>query len=71
MGIYVLVLIGGNPVGAPMTGWLAHNFGGRSPFFVGGAVSALAAVLCAVILVRRGGVRPARRFAGLRVLTRS
>jgi MFS family permease len=71
MGIYVLVLIGGNPVGAPMTGWLADNFGGRSPFFVGGAVSALAAVLCAVILVRRGGVRPARRFAGLRVLARS
>jgi MFS family permease len=70
MGIYVLVLIGGNPIGAPMTGWLADNFGGRSPFFVGGAVSALSAVLCAVILLRRGGVRPARRFVGLRVLER-
>jgi MFS family permease len=70
MGIYVLVLIGGNPIGAPMTGWLANNFGGRSPFFVGGAASALSAVLCAVILLRRGGVRPVRRFAGLRVLER-
>jgi len=70
MGIYVLVLIGGNPIGGPLTGWLADTFGGRSPFFVGGAVSAVAAVVCAIILLRRGGVRPARRFAGLRVLAR-
>jgi MFS family permease len=70
MGIYVLVLIGGNPIGAPMTGWLADSFGGRSPFFVGGAVSALAAVACAVILIRRGGVRSESRFSGLRVLAR-
>jgi MFS family permease len=70
MGIYVLVLIGGNPIGGPLTGWLADSFGGRSPFFVGGAVSAVAAVVCAIILLRRGGVRPARRFTGFRVLPR-
>lgn len=62
MGIYVLVMIGGNPVGGPMVGWMADTFGGRSPFFIGGAVSAVAALACAAALRRRGGVtwRPAR-----------
>jgi MFS family permease len=72
MGIYVLVLIGGNPIGGPMTGWMADAFGGRSPFYIGGAVSLVAAVVCALVLIRRGGVSlPVRRFGnGLRVLKR-
>jgi MFS family permease len=71
MGLYVLVLIGGNPIGGPMTGWMADTLGGRSPFYIGGAASALAAVVCAVILARRGGVRiPVRRFGRQRVLAR-
>lgn len=72
MGIYVLVLIGGNPIGGPMTGWMADAFGGRSPFYIGGAISLIAAVVCALVLIRRGGVSlPVRRFGnGLRVLKR-
>jgi MFS family permease len=71
MGLYVLVLIGGNPIGGPMTGWMADSLGGRSPFYIGGAASALTAVVCAVILARRGGVRiPVRRFDRQRVLAR-
>ncbi|HKS45198.1 MAG TPA: MFS transporter [Amycolatopsis sp.] len=69
MGIYVLVMIGGNPVGGPMVGWMADTFGGRSPFFVGGVVSMLAAAVCAVALLRRGGVTwRARPFTGFHVL---
>ena len=70
MGLYVLVLIGGNPIGGPMVGWMADVFGGRSPFYIGGAISVIAAVACAAALVRRGGVTsPAvHRIAGLRVL---
>jgi MFS family permease len=69
MGLYVLVLIGGNPVGGPMVGWMADTFGGRSPFFIGGALSAVAAVACAFVLARRGGVSlPGRRLTGLRVV---
>ncbi|GAA5151647.1 MULTISPECIES: MFS transporter [Amycolatopsis] len=70
MGIYVLVLIGGNPVGGPMVGWMADTFGGRSPFYIGGVVSALAAVACAAVLARRGGLAKGYRLAGLRVLSR-
>lgn len=68
MGIYVLVLIGGNPIGGPMVGWMAETFGGRSPFYIGGAISVLAAIACAVLLARRGGLVQRYRLAGLRVL---
>ncbi|NKQ55202.1 MFS transporter [Amycolatopsis sp. K13G38] len=68
MGLYVLVLIGGNPIGGPMVGWMADVFGGRSPFVIGGAISAIAALVCAVVLARRGGVLQPNRIAGLRVL---
>ncbi|MBK1785402.1 MFS transporter [Prauserella cavernicola] len=52
MGLYVLVLMGGNPVGGPLTGWLAETFGGRSPFYLGGAVAMLAVVVAGVVLYR-------------------
>ena len=50
MGLYMLVFLGGNPVGGPMTGWLAEQFGGRSPFVVGGVISVVAAVACGLAL---------------------
>jgi MFS family permease len=53
MGLYMLVFLGGNPVGGPMTGWLAEEFGGRAPFVVGGFISVLAAVGCAGALYLR------------------
>ncbi|AIJ26456.1 multidrug ABC transporter [Amycolatopsis methanolica 239] len=68
MGLYVLVLIGGNPIGGPMVGWMADTFGGRSPFLIGGVISAVAAAACAVVLARRGGMTRPVRLAGLRVL---
>lgn len=57
MALYMLVFVGGNPVGAPMVGWLAAEFGGRSPFIVGGVIAAVSAVVCGIVLARRGGVR--------------
>lgn len=69
MGFYVLVLIGGNPIGGPMVGWLADNFGGRSPFWMGGVISVIAAVAGAAMLVRGGGMTwRARPVTGFRVL---
>jgi MFS family permease len=50
MGLYMLVFLGGNPIGGPMTGWLAEQFGGRAPFLVGGVISVLAAVGCAAVV---------------------
>lgn len=56
MSLYMLVFLGGNPIGGPMTGWLAAEFGGRSPFVVGGIVAAVSAAVCGIVLARRGGV---------------
>jgi MFS family permease len=53
MALYMLVFIGGNPIGAPMVGWLAAEFGGRSPFIVGGAIAAVSGIVCGIVLARR------------------
>jgi predicted MFS family arabinose efflux permease len=53
MGLYMLVFLGGNPIGGPMSGWLAEQFGGRAPFYAGGAISVLAAVVCGLVLLRQ------------------
>ncbi|ANZ36598.1 MFS transporter [Lentzea guizhouensis] len=64
MGIYMLVFLGGNPVGGPLMGWLGE-VNGRAPIIVGGVVSVLVTVTAWVILVRRGDIgRPRLRRRG-------
>lgn len=55
MGIYMLVFLGGNPVGGPLMGWLGE-INGRAPIVVGGVVSVVVTVTAWVILLRRGDV---------------
>jgi MFS family permease len=62
MALYMLVFLGGNPIGGPMTGWLAAEFGGRSPFIVGGVIAAVSAIVCGIVLARRGGVEVRARI---------
>ncbi|MEU4763500.1 MFS transporter [Actinosynnema sp. NPDC023794] len=66
MGLYMLVFLGGNPVGGPVMGWLAEHFTARAPLVVGGVVSILAAVVGGVVLARRGGMRLPTHRLGLR-----
>lgn len=47
MGLYMLLFLGGNPVGGPLMGWIAEAVNGRAPIVVGGAVTALGALACA------------------------
>ncbi len=61
MGIYMLVFLGGAPLGAPMTGWLAQEFGTRMAMAAGGIVSAVAAVAVALVVARYRGV-PMRSY---------
>ncbi|NUT48805.1 MAG: MFS transporter [Saccharothrix sp.] len=56
MGLYMLVFLGGNPVGGPVMGWLAEHFTARAPLVVGGVVSVLAAVVGGIVLAKRGGL---------------
>jgi MFS family permease len=61
MGIYMLVFLGGAPLGAPLTGLVAQEFGTRMSLVSQGAISAVATVLVAVLLARRRGV-PVRTY---------
>jgi hypothetical protein len=60
MGIYMLVLLGGTPVGGPVLGWLAEVLGGRAPLVIGG-VATVATVLVAAALLTAQARRVARR----------
>jgi MFS family permease len=55
MGLYVLVFIGGTPIGAPLIGAVCVHFGARAAMFLCGVVPALSAVPVALSLVRGGG----------------
>jgi MFS family permease len=52
MALYVLVFLGGTPIGAPVIGALAEALGPRSSLLIGGAVSAAAAVAAGLYLAR-------------------
>ncbi|SDH00788.1 Predicted arabinose efflux permease, MFS family [Lentzea fradiae] len=61
MGIYMLVFLGGNPVGGPVMGWLGE-INGRAPIVVGGALSVVVTLTAWVVLTRRGDIaRPRLR----------
>lgn len=60
MALYVLVFLGGTPVGAPLVGVVADAFGPRTPLLVGGAVCAVSAVVAGALL----GRQPITRYRG-------
>ncbi|MEU2112254.1 MFS transporter [Streptomyces sp. NPDC019507] len=57
MSLYMMVFVGGTPVGAPIVGWITDTYGVRAGMATGGAVAAIAAVAIGLILVRAGGMR--------------
>jgi MFS family permease len=61
MGIYMLVFLGGAPLGAPLTGWAAEQFGTRISMIAGAVISVLATLTVAVMLAHSRGV-PVRGY---------
>lgn len=57
MSLYMMVFLGGSPVGAPIAGWITDAYGVRAGLAVGGAISAAAAVTVGLVLARVGGLR--------------
>jgi MFS family permease len=55
MALYMAVLMGGTPFGAPLVGALAEAFGARWSLIGGGAISGAAALIAAAVLARRSG----------------
>ena len=57
MGLYMLVFLGGTPLGSPLVGWAAEQFGARAGLIGGGAISVVGAVVVALLLARVRGTR--------------
>jgi MFS family permease len=57
MALYMAILMGGTPVGAPMIGWVAEQFGPRWTIGVGSVAVALAVAAVSVRLARSENVR--------------
>ena len=57
MALYMMVLMGGTPIGAPILGWVGEVFGPRWTLIGGGGLTALGVVLSALLLARRQRLR--------------
>ncbi|WP_107471205.1 MFS transporter [Streptomyces monashensis] len=57
MALFMMVFMGGTPLGAPVVGWVTDTYGPRVGFVLGGAVSAAAAATIGLVLTRIGGLR--------------
>ncbi|GAA3505686.1 MFS transporter [Streptomyces prasinosporus] len=57
MALYMMVFLGGSPVGAPVVGWVTDTYGARAGLAAGGAVAMAAAAVIGLILARAGGLR--------------
>jgi MFS family permease len=53
MGLYMLVFVGGTPLGAPIIGAVTATFGARVGMFACGAIPAVAAVAIGALLANR------------------
>ncbi|MEU0596713.1 MFS transporter [Streptomyces sp. NPDC006393] len=57
MALFMMVFVGGTPLGAPVVGWVTDAYGARTGFALGGAISLIAAVTIGLALARVGGLR--------------
>lgn len=57
MSLFMMVFMGGTPLGAPVVGWIIDTYGARVGFALGGLVSAAAAAGIGLVLARIGGLR--------------
>jgi MFS family permease len=58
MGLYTLIFLGSNPIGAPLTGWVAATLGDRAPLILGGLLAAITAAGCGFFLLRSPATAP-------------
>jgi MFS family permease len=53
MGVYILVLLGGQAIGSPAVGWLIDHFGARESMFLCGGLVVLVALGSGLLMARR------------------
>jgi MFS family permease len=53
MALYLMVFMGGTPIGSPFIGWVGESFGARWTLIVGGVLSVAGTLLCTSIFAHR------------------
>ncbi|HEX6249343.1 MAG TPA: MFS transporter [Nocardioidaceae bacterium] len=71
MALYMMIFMGGTPLGAPVVGWVGEVFGARWTLIVGGGVTFLGTLLAVAVFSRTQGlldpeVNDPPRLLGLR-----
>jgi MFS family permease len=61
MALYMMVFMGGTPLGAPIVGWVGQTFGARWTLVGGGAVTLLCTALAVLVFSRVQGLIGSRR----------
>jgi len=69
LAVYMVVLQGGTPIGAPLVGWIATEFGARWSLGIGAVVAIASALVALVMMNRRNHVRIRDQFRSLRPFT--
>ncbi|WP_326722338.1 MFS transporter [Streptomyces sp. NBC_00243] len=57
MALFMMVFMGGTPLGAPLVGWVTDAYGPRIGFALGGLISTLSALTIGLVLARLGDLR--------------
>jgi MFS family permease len=80
MALYMMIFMGGTPIGSPIVGWVGETFGARWTLIGGGGMTVLGTLLAVLVFSRSQGLitRESRRdvaakvsAAGRNVLTRA
>ena len=70
MALYILVFLGGTPLGAPLIGFVADVLGPRAGLLLGGGVTALCVLLAALWTLRTRALRLEAHLGGRRLHVR-
>jgi MFS family permease len=54
--LYMMIFMGGTPLGAPVIGWVGEEFGARWTLVGGGALALVGTVLAVLVFARRSGL---------------
>ncbi|MHA7271616.1 MFS transporter [Arthrobacter sp. HLT1-20] len=66
LAVYMVVMQGGTPIGAPLVGWIATEFGPRWSLGMGAAVAVLAGLAALWMLNKRNNVTLREQIAAIR-----
>jgi MFS family permease len=66
MALYLMIFMGGTPLGAPIVGWVGETFGARWTLIGGGAITMLGVLVAVAVFARSKGLVTAQSRAEVR-----